>query len=715
MSRSRFKLPWASKRSQQGPQDPGKSAQPGPAKAAERKESQAVQTAKIAPIRSIGVQLFLFFVIIVIAAVATVGYWSFTTSRKLIETQVQEASRLTAVQAAEKLQLMLDRYSNLSLELMLLPEISDLVTAYRLYSDDKLLQLESTTKLRTRMYTYTTDTSIYGIYLIPIAPGLPPFTTGNMNAPDTVKETEWWQAADAADGSAVLIPTAKQGPSGVLPNSAFGIARKVKDTNVFTANYMLLLELKETKLQETVAGAFGDGSSTYIVDDRGMIVSAPNDAEIGQPLGLDLPKANDSFLTVLGGEEILVSYSKLSGGWALVGVQPYRPLVEGTNQIRNVTIWSLILGAIAAALVGLLIYRRIGMPLNRLSALMKKAGEGDLSIQTQYAKRGDEIGLLAAGFNDMIANIRSLVEESNKSAQDALRTAAELGEASRRTATSAKEIAVATEQIAVGASNVAIEAEKVADVTTVMGSRMAETTKANEEMAEAAAQIRRASQQGTEFMQELSEKTSETEKLTQSMVRKVEELQKSTRSIRDILDLLNNITKQTNILSLNATIEAARAGEAGRGFMVVADEIRKLADQSKHSIETVGAITDNIRSEIDDTVRLMEQAYPLFQEQIASVKQSNDIFVSVNDRMGEFVVQLEGVSESVRQLEATQRTLSEAMSNVSAVAEESSATSEEVASLTSEQLQVGESLVGLAVRLEEVSKRLSESLSKFRL
>ncbi|HZG57110.1 methyl-accepting chemotaxis protein, partial [Paenibacillus sp.] len=273
----------------------------------------------------------------------------------------------------------------------------------------------------------------------------------------------------------------------------------------------------------------------------------------------------------------------------------------------------------------------------------------------------------------------------------------------------------ATEQIAIGASNVAVEAEKVTDVTSVMGNKMVVAMQANEQMAAAAADIRHSSQQGAEYMNELSAKTAETERLTQSMVNKVEDLQKSTRSIREILALLNNITKQTNILSLNATIEAARAGEAGRGFMVVADEIRKLADQSKQSIETVGGITDRIRAEIDETVGLMGQAYPLFQEQIASVKQSNEIFLSVNDRMGEFVGQLDGVSEAIRQLEATQRTLSDAMASVSAVAQQSSATTEQVASLSADQLQVGESLVGLAGRLEDVSVRLRDTLNQFRL
>src|SRR3981081_2815600 len=110
--------------------------------------------------------------------------------------------------------------------------------------------------------------------------------------------------------------------------------------------------------------------------------------------------------------------------------------------------------------------------------------------------------------------------------------------------------------------------------------------------------------------------------MIRSMVDKVDNLKDSTRSIRKILDVLNNMTKQTNILSLNGTIDAARAGASGKGFMVVADEIRKLADQSRQSIDVVGQITETITKEIDETVKVLSNATPIFQEQIESVKEA---------------------------------------------------------------------------------------------
>jgi methyl-accepting chemotaxis protein len=232
-------------------------------------------------------------------------------------------------------------------------------------------------------------------------------------------------------------------------------------------------------------------------------------------------------------------------------------------------------------------------------------------------------------------------------------------------------------------------------------------------MGQSANEVEEASRRGSDYMGTLIEKTGQTEEMTRSMVDKVDKLKDSTRSIRKILDVLGNLTKQTNILSLNATIEAARAGNAGKGFMVVADEIRKLADQSRQSIGVVGEVVEKIQSEIDETVAVLSEAYPIFQEQIESVREANQIFYVVQDNMNDFVHRLESATGSVRHLEDAQSTLSMAMSNVSAVAQEASATSEQVASLSNEQLGISDGLVQLSNRLEAVSGQLKESLSRF--
>jgi methyl-accepting chemotaxis protein len=387
-------------------------------------------------------------------------------------------------------------------------------------------------------------------------------------------------------------------------------------------------------------------------------------------------------------------------------------LVADAQRIWTFTIVIALVAALLAVVIGFFLARMIGRPLAELSSLMKEGENGNLKVRTSISRR-DEIGQLGNSFNQMMDKITLLVRQTNDSAREVLEKAAELLEASKKTALSAKEISVATEEIAEGASTLATEAERGNDLTNHIGVQMRAVVDANIAMGRSAADVRKASDQGIAYMANLITKTSSTEEMTRSMAEKVNRLKESTSSIRKILDMLNDIARQTNILSLNATIEAARAGAAGKGFMVVADEIRKLADQSRQSIDVVGRITETIQAGIEEAVQALSEAYPLFKEQIDSVREADLIFQNVQSHMESFIRQLDGVTESIQQLEQSQKALSEAMGNVSAVSQESSATSEEVASLTSEQLSVSQSLVALAERLEALSNNLRESLSKF--
>ncbi|WP_274362674.1 methyl-accepting chemotaxis protein [Paenibacillus thermotolerans] len=671
------------------------------------------------PARSIGMKLFLFFFIAIVASILLVGLISYNKSKSIIESQMADAKGQTVVQVTQKITMLLMNFEGISTRILLIPELSEFVNATKLSDEMTVEKIDLRKKVDGVLQQYVfSDASIAGIYLIPVDEKLPGLGTGSISF-EQASSTDWYKKAVEADGKIVWVSTVPESISGSVSSPTFGMVRLIKDKNTLKPNYVLLVELKELILRAAGAGAMGEGGATYAIDKEGIIISSPNAEELGTKFPLSIKSGSSgqgSTVGNLNGEKTLVAYSTLpSSGWMLAGSVPYDKIVAGTTEIFSLSVIMAVVGAILAVAIGWLVVIMIARPLQKMSGVMREAENGDLSVTSPFTNRKDEIGRLAVSFNEMIGKIRTLVEQTNRSAEKVLQTASELSDSSRKTAQSAREIATATEQIAAGAGNLAVEAEKGADLTIQMSDRMKEAVTANVQMASAAAEVRDSSGKGSLHMQALSEKTNATEELTRSMVKKVEDLKESTSSIRKILDALNNMARQTNILALNATIEAARAGAAGRGFMVVADEIRKLADQTKQNIDNVGEMTERIRKEIDETVLLVSEAYPMFREQIASVKETNEIFDSVNERMNLFVQQLDAVTDSISHLDQTQKSLTVAMTNVSAVAEESSATSEEVAGLSSEQLGVSESLVELANRLEEVSKGLTDSLTKFRM
>ena len=669
--------------------------------------------------RSVGLKLFLIIFSSIVACVLAVGLYSYSVSKDIIKKKVSQASQETIAQTASKLDLMYANYEALTMQLLVDNNLQSLSLELSRGGLDDFEEFQSLESIDNVFQTFLLSNSrtVYGGAMIPLADYLKPITSGNSQLDvAAAMETDWYKKAIESKERPYWIPTQPAGLNGKQAKPTFGLTRLIKSINTGEPLYLLVLEFDYRNLSEQLGDiSLGTDSDLYIVGADGAILYAEDQSEIGGKLDLtSADKPSGSFTGLHKGMHSLGVYQQFDElDWRLIGMIPVDSLVEDAKEIRNLTWIAAIVAGLLAVGIGLLVIRMIAVPLGQLRNLMNEGEKGNLSIRSSIDKQ-DEIGQLAQSFNQMMTQITSLVDQTNRSAQEVLQTASDLSEASKKTAVSAKEIAVATEEIANGATSLAVEAEKGSGLTDDMGVRMANVNEAGGLMAASATEVEKASEQGTRYMAALIEKTGMTEDMTRSMVEKVDKLKDSTRSIRKILDVLNNLTKQTNILSLNATIEAARAGAAGKGFMVVADEIRKLADQSRQSIDVVAQITETIQREIDDTVGVLSEAYPLFREQIESVKEANQIFLSVQTQMGSFVGHLDTVTASVGQLGETQSVLSEAMGNVSAVAQQASATSEEVASLSNEQLSISEGLVELSNKLETVSTQLKETLSRFR-
>jgi methyl-accepting chemotaxis protein len=356
----------------------------------------------------------------------------------------------------------------------------------------------------------------------------------------------------------------------------------------------------------------------------------------------------------------------------------------------------------------------IGKPMEKLCRLMEEGERGNLKVRAHFKGR-DEIGRLGHSFNKMLEQISLLVDKTNHSTQELLTTAENLAKASKNTSQTAGEISVATGEIANGATSLANEAERGSELAQNIGCQMNKVVKMNDTMNQSVERVIEVSRQGKEYMEQLVGKTEAVTRMTGLIEENSDKLNKSTYSIRSILAPMVEMTKQTNILSLNASIEASRAGTAGKGFMVIAEEIRNLAVQSNNSIQTVSTITEEIQDAIQHTVNVLQSITPMFDEQLSSVKEVSSIFQNVTGEMENFVEDIQSSSTSVHELMASQVSLSEFIMNVSSVVEQSNASTQEVASMSSDQYKVSEELVTLSNRLEELAESLNQSLNSFHI
>lgn len=176
---------------------------------------------------------------------------------------------------------------------------------------------------------------------------------------------------------------------------------------------------------------------------------------------------------------------------------------------------------------------------------------------------------------------------------------------------------------------------------------------------------------------------------------------------------MNKITKDSKILSLNAGIEAARSSQQSGGFRIIAKEMGHLSDQTHDSLETVNRMTETIQNEISQTVKALKLALPQLQSQIQSVKTANEIFMKVYGKAETFALYVDRIKHHVHELEIKQQRLNRSIANVSSFSQQASATSEQVAALSSGQLQSSQEVVGIAKELEGLSSDLQLTLGSF--
>ncbi|WP_123041381.1 methyl-accepting chemotaxis protein [Cohnella candidum] len=667
------------------------------------------------PTRSIGFKIGMILVTAIVAFVAVTGVVSYRIAKQSLERRVSDAYLETAVQTSQKLDFLYQSYEQLVLKMMVDRELQDTITGMIETPSDSpdyaALAETLDSKLSSYMYSDPSIASIEafrpdGTY-IPAKSGL--FQSGSYG------ERDWFKKIVEQDGNSAWLEGNLSENRNTNPTISLGRLIRGQGKAKGYAVILMDIDLKtvSTRLKDVQMGT----GTIQVVGKGGQVVYAPDRKMRGQPaenVSAESTKPDKGSFTAAGGALKVVYAKSQVNGWLTVGTIPVGDLVKDAGRIYKAVLVVLLAAFALAVLLGWMTARMIGKPLARLRNLMARGAEGDLRVRSN-AKPTDEIGQLGVSFDMMMGRITELIASAGKSADEVLATAAQLAQASAATETAAKEIAAATLDIAKGGEGLAADAERGAELTAGVGKQAETLVAVSSDMVAWAEDVNRTSSTGTAYMNGVIEGTSAAEELIRSMTERVDSLRVSTQSIHQVLDMLIRITKQTNILSLNATIEAARAGSAGKGFAVVADEIRQLAEQSKQSIETAGDITQAIQSEIVRTVELLSEVTPMLLGQMDSVKEAGGMFRQVGERMDGFLAKLGDVDLSIRELQSSQEVLSGAMLSVSAVSEQSVAGSEQVASLSGEQLRISEGLVRLSDKLGQLSSDLRNSLERFKV
>lgn len=666
-------------------------------------------------ISNLSSRLFLSFFASILIFTLTVGLSSYYFSKTLLQNQMERNSLQTVVQLGEKLDYYFNVYENLSRQVMSNREIENNLLKMKKSDPTSFAYRDLSLKVRDGLNAYSnSEPSVIATHIIGMD-GTDLKVTERLINDLTISETNWFKSIMANGPKPTWLPTITQGYShtGNTYTDSFAMGRVYKGLQSAEELGVLFIEVNPNSLREQLVELEQDGH-IYIVDGNGKTVYDSVDQHPGAPYPNKLPESyketgKESFYS---GDQLIVAYRSPITGWSVIQEIPLQTIVKEASKILNITLTMSVIAFVAALVIGYYITQMISRPLSVMKGFMTEGAKGNLSIRSNF-KRNDEIGQLGRSFDQMMENMNMLVNETDTSVSSVLLAGDKLLTLSETTHHSAKEIAAAAQEIAAGSNVLSAEAEKVSQFTSQFGDRMNEFIGANEILTQSASNVKQSSDRGSSFLSNLSSQTKQTERINQTMNDKFNEFQQNVKSIQSILDVMHEMTKQTNILSLNATIEASRAGAAGKGFMVVADEIRKLAEQSKKSIEVVSITTKKISQSATEIIEKQKDSSLLFQAQIDTVHQTDEIFTQVNNDMELFMEELAKTSDSLSGFLNTQQLLAESMHNVSAVSEQSLASSTHVAEMTQKQTDASNETVGYAKQLDELSKQLKEILKQF--
>ncbi|RTE11385.1 methyl-accepting chemotaxis protein [Paenibacillus whitsoniae] len=330
---------------------------------------------------------------------------------------------------------------------------------------------------------------------------------------------------------------------------------------------------------------------------------------------------------------------------------------------RNITIGVVILAVLLSMGLGYLIAQLIARPLNRVVSLVAKVANGDLSDHIDINTK-DEVGMLATSINHMIENLRGTIGNILNSSQSV--------------AAAAEQISATTQEIASGSASQANAAQTINELfreLSVVIHSVAQNTEEASELSNNTVQVAKA---GSEVIQSSMRSMSE-------VSTKMSRLESDSQKVGDIIEVIEDIADQTNLLALNAAIEAARAGEQGRGFAVVADEVRKLAERSGEATKQITVIIKGMQENTRQSVAAVQESAALSKQTGESFQQ---IALMVNEA-GEKVSEIAAASE---EQSAQTSTVLISVENISTVTEESAASSEETAATALSLAQLAEDL-----------------------
>ncbi len=527
------------------------------------------------------------------------------------------------------------------------------------------------------------------------------------------REREWYKQAAGNSGKAIVTEPYEDLATGQI---LITIAQEIKD-----GSGVIGVDINLESLRDMTSGLkIGENGYTFILTAQKKYLVDPTQETGSEPQGetyskLIYEKENGHLTDEFQGKKYETYFvTNEHTGWKIAGVMEQNEIDEATAGILQTTFLVVAIFIVIGLLIAIFIVRSITKPLNILVEVTDKVSNGDLT-QSIQVKNNDEVGRLGTSFNKMLASLRELLTHVDEKSQLLAASSEELTASSEQNTQATEQVTNAIQEVAVGTEQQTEMVRQSTEVVKEMSIGIQQIERNAQTVSQTSTEALSIVENGEQAIKESIQQMQNINHSVDHLGKIVYSLGERSEEIYQIVNVISDIASQTNLLALNAAIEAARAGEHGKGFAVVADEVRKLAEQSAKSTESIRGLIASIQEDTKQAVDSMSKGKEEAEKGISVVNNAGQSFTQIQQFVDNVSTQIQEVSASIAQMTQGAQQVVEAVSEIGEIAKKTTGQSQEVSSATEEQLASMQEIASSAASLSNMAEELQEAVRKFKL